>query len=579
VPIFLPVAELSINAFWLIGAGAMVGFLSGLLGVGGGFLLTPILMMIGIPPTVAAASDTNAIVATSASGVAAHFRLGNVDIKMGSILLLGGLTGAAIGVEIIKVLRALGNADVLIKLTYIVVLGSVGGLMFVDSLRNLRRGRMMAKPGKPAKTRSFLAKLPLQMSFPRSRVQHSVLVPFSLCAVVGVLAAIMGVGGGFLMVPMMVYFLRMPAHAAVGTDLFQILFTCAGVTYMQATANHTVDLVLALLLAAGSTIGAQVGAIVSKRLRGEQLMIILATLALAVVLRMGFSLVLAPASLLQLGHGHGEGEPAATTRREMRPSERAPDRRSVRVHPEKIHIGANYSGTDIRIEGIAPPGSKVVVVARGPDTEEVFDRKGRAGPIWITTGKVHVAGVPSLFIRYASEPAENFLPRAEIERLQLDPAAIRRQMRMAPPDPEQDRLREDYVRLKVNQRVYRLVDSGLRMGAPEKSGVPFSAAFHWPRKAPPATYRVLVHECRDGVVAGTATVPLEVVKVGFPATVARLAANQAPLYGVIAIIVAMLAGFGIDFLAARLRRRLTRPARDAGAAEAKEKPVGKHYSH
>ncbi len=305
MPIFLPVAGISINVFLLIGAGGVVGFLSGLLGVGGGFLLTPILMTIGIPPTVAAASDTNAIVATSSSGVAAHFRLGNVDIKMGTVLLLGGLTGAAIGVEIIKVLRALGNADVLIKLTYIVVLGFVGGFMFVDSLRNLRRGTLVVKSHNRPRKSSLLARLPFQMKFPRSRVQHSVLVPFFLCSIVGALAAIMGVGGGFIMVPMMVYLLRMPAHVAVGTDLFQILFTCAGVTYMQATANHTVDLVLALLIALGSTIGAQIGARVSKLLRGEQLMIILATLALVVVINIGIGLVVAPSNLLDAGHGGG----------------------------------------------------------------------------------------------------------------------------------------------------------------------------------------------------------------------------------------------------------------------------------
>jgi len=303
MPIFLPVAGISINVFLIIGLGAALGFLSGLLGVGGGFLMTPILMMIGVPPTVAAASDTNAIVATSSSGVAAHFRLGNVDMKMGAILLAGGLTGAAIGVEVIKVLRSLGNADALIKLTYIVVLGFVGGFMFIDSVRNLRRGSVVVKSSKrPGKTSTFLSRLPLQMKFPRSRVQHSVLVPFFLCAIVGVLAAIMGVGGGFIMVPMMVYLLGMPAHVAVGTDLFQILFTCAGVTYMQATANHTVDLLLAVLIALGSTIGAQIGARVSRLLRGEQLMIILATLALIVVVRMGFSLAVTPSNLLEVGH-------------------------------------------------------------------------------------------------------------------------------------------------------------------------------------------------------------------------------------------------------------------------------------
>lgn len=307
--IFLPVAGISINLFVLMGVGALVGFLSGLLGVGGGFLLTPILMIIGIPPTVAAASDSCQIVAASASGVAAHFRLGNVDFKMGGILLLGGLSGAALGVEIIKVLRTLGNADLLITVTYIVVLGAVGGSMFIASLRSLRRGVVAPRSHRPPRKRSLLARLPWQMNFPRSKVQHSVLAPFFLGALVGVLAAIMGVGGGFIMVPMMVYLLRMPPHAAVGTSLLQILFTCAGVTYMQATANHTVDVVLALLLAAGSTIGAQVGARVSRYLRGEQLLIILASLALLVVGNMLLGIILTPSSLLDVSRSHASLRP------------------------------------------------------------------------------------------------------------------------------------------------------------------------------------------------------------------------------------------------------------------------------
>jgi uncharacterized membrane protein YfcA len=296
--IFLPVAGISINLFVLIGAGAGVGFLSGLLGVGGGFLLTPLLIMIGIPPTVAAASDSAQIVAASSSGVAAHFRLGNVDYKMGGVLLVGGLAGAAIGVQVIKALRMLGNADLLITVTYIVVLGAVGSSMFIASLRALRSGPTMKRGHRKVKRSRFLAKLPFQTYFPHSQVQHSIIVPLVLCALVGMLAAIMGVGGGFMMVPMMVYLLRMPPHVAVGTDLFQILFTCAGVTYLQATTNFTVDIVLALLLAAGSTIGAQIGARVSKYLRGDQLLIILASLALLVVFRMIFSIVSQPASLL-----------------------------------------------------------------------------------------------------------------------------------------------------------------------------------------------------------------------------------------------------------------------------------------
>ncbi len=296
--IFLPVAGVSINLFLLVGIGALVGFLSGLVGVGGGFLMTPILMMVGVPPTIAAASDTNCIVATSSSGVAAHFRLGNVDLKLGSVLLLGGLCGAAIGVQIIRVLRQVGSADLAITIIYVVVLGFVGAFMFIESLRSLRHKVVAPKPHAGGERPTLLTRLPFQMNFPRSRVQHSVIVPFALCALVGMLAAIMGVGGGFLMVPMMVYLLRMPMHVAVGTDLFQILFTCTGITIMQATTNHTVDVVLALLIAAGSTIGAQLGARLARVLRGEQLRIVLASVVLVVTVKMAIGLIVTPSVFL-----------------------------------------------------------------------------------------------------------------------------------------------------------------------------------------------------------------------------------------------------------------------------------------
>ncbi len=302
--ILLPIVGLSFNPFLLIAVGCAIGLLSGLLGVGGGFLLTPILMMVGVPPTMAAASDTNSFVAASASGVAAHFRLRNVDIRMGIVLLLGGLAGSAVGVQCIAILKKIGNADLLITITYILVLGSVGGYVFFDSLRRMRRGVLARKPRRRPKGQTFLDKLPLQMEFPRSGVRHSIIVPLVLCAFVGVLTAIMGVGGGFILVPAMVYLLGMPAHVAVGTSLFQILFTCAGVTIMQATENHTVDVVLALVLALGSTIGAQIGARLSRLLRGEQLMILLGILPLLVTGKMLIGLVLPPTNPLNVIAAH-----------------------------------------------------------------------------------------------------------------------------------------------------------------------------------------------------------------------------------------------------------------------------------
>lgn len=284
----------------IIGIGALVGLLSGLLGVGGGFLQTPCLMIIGIPPTVATASGATAIIATSSSGTMAHFRLGNVDFKLGLVVIPGGLIGALIGVHIIKVMRALGDADLLILLAYIILLGSVGTSMFIDNIRTHLRGKMTAKEHRTPGGQGFLEKLPLQTMFHRAGVRHSIFAPFAMGVLVGTLTAIMGVGGGFLMVPMMVYLLGVPAHVAVGTDLFQILITCSGVAMLQATENQTVDVLLVVLLAAGSTFGAQVGARLSRMFRGEQLLLLLATLILVVFVKLLLSIIMTPSTLLNV---------------------------------------------------------------------------------------------------------------------------------------------------------------------------------------------------------------------------------------------------------------------------------------
>jgi uncharacterized membrane protein YfcA len=313
VHIFLPVAGRSLNLLFLFGLGAMIGLVSGLFGVGGGFLLTPVLMMAGVPATVAAASGSCQMVATSSSGVAAHFRLGDVDIKMGSLLLLGGLIGAAFGVRAIKDLRVIGEASLVITLTYVVVLTALGSYMFLQSLHTLRRGSIVHKSREAARGGSLLSRLPWQMSFSHSGVRHSLLVPLALATILGVVATIMGVGGGFIMLPMMVYLLGMPTHIAVGTSLFQILFSSAGTTYLQAITNNTVDLVLVLPLAAGSALGAQLGARLSRQLRGEQLMILLATLVLLVAGDLTSGIVLKPSNLLRQSpmiSGHEVGRPA-----------------------------------------------------------------------------------------------------------------------------------------------------------------------------------------------------------------------------------------------------------------------------
>jgi len=303
--LYLPVALTSIAIFLPIGLGLLVGLLSGLFGVGGGFLLTPLLIMFGIPPTVAAATDSNQIVAASTSGTYAHWKVGNVDFKMGLYLLAGGFTGGIIGVQLIKVLKAMGNADFVIKVTYVLMLGIVGIYMFIESLSNMRKKKVEeVKIEKESRVGAFLKSLPFQTRFEKSGVTHSILVPIFLGCLVGILAAIMGVGGGFLMVPIMFYVLRMPMHVIVGTSLFQILFTCIEVTFLQSYTNHTVDFTLAVLLLIGSTIGAQVGTVFGRKLKGEQLKILLAVIVLVVTVKIVFELTLEPSLLLSLKGGH-----------------------------------------------------------------------------------------------------------------------------------------------------------------------------------------------------------------------------------------------------------------------------------
>jgi uncharacterized membrane protein YfcA len=303
--IYLPVAGSSVNLFLLLGLGGMVGFLSGLFGVGGGFLMTPLLIMIGIPPTVAAASDSNQIVAASSSGTYAHAQAGSVDFKMGGLLLVGGIVGGSVGVYVIKLLRAMGNADFVITVTYVIMLGGIGSYMFVESLRSMRVSkRKRQEELRPSLYARLVGRLPWKIDFQRSRVELSLLMPLMLGFLVGTLAAVMGVGGGFIMVPVMVYLLRMPMHVVVGTSLFQILFTCVNVTVLQATLNRTVDFVLALFLLLGSVVGAQIGALVSKRLKADQLKILMAIIVLAVTVKMFLGLLITPHLLLSYAGGH-----------------------------------------------------------------------------------------------------------------------------------------------------------------------------------------------------------------------------------------------------------------------------------
>ena len=299
--IYLPIAEVSVNAFLLLGLGGLVGILSGMFGVGGGFLMTPLLFFIGIPPAVAVATEANQIVASSFSGVLAHLKRRTVDLRMGTVLLIGGLIGAALGVQIFNALKQIGQVDLLIRLCYVLFLGIISSLMFVESLNAIRKTKSGAAPKR--KKHNWVHNLPIKMKFRTSGLYISVIPPILVGVLVGILAAIMGVGGGFIMVPAMIYLLGMPTKVVVGTSLFQIIFVTAFTTMLHATTNYTVDVILAVLLLVGGVVGAQVGARIGAKLNAEQLRILLAGMVLLVCGKLALDLLIMPSELFSIGAG------------------------------------------------------------------------------------------------------------------------------------------------------------------------------------------------------------------------------------------------------------------------------------
>jgi uncharacterized membrane protein YfcA len=294
--VYLPIAEVSVNLFLLLGLGGIVGFLSGMFGVGGGFLITPLLFFMGIPPAVAVATGANQVVASSVSGVLAQMRRRGVDFQMGWVLLAGGIVGSGIGVWLFFRLTAIGQVDTAVQLAYVFFLGFIGLTMLQESVRSLLRQRSGA-PVRRGQTHNWMHRLPLKMKFRASGLYISVLPPLAIGAFVGLLAAIMGVGGGFILVPAMIYLLGMPTKVVVGTSLFQIIFVTAFTTVMHAVTSQTVDMALAFFLIAGGVVGAQLGTLVGVRLRAEQLRILLALLVCGVAVQIGANLLIKPDEL------------------------------------------------------------------------------------------------------------------------------------------------------------------------------------------------------------------------------------------------------------------------------------------
>jgi len=304
--IYLPIAELSVNIFLVLALGGAVGLLSGLFGVGGGFLMTPLLIFIGVPPAVAVGTQSVQIVASSLSGVLAHMRRGNVDLVMGAVLTVGGLIGSAIGVWVFNLLKKSGHIDLTISLGYVIFLGIVGGFMMVESLPGVlnRRPAAVASVARGPTQHPWMQALPFKMRFRRSKLFISALLPGAIGLLVGFLVATMGVGGGFMMVPAMIYLLGMPTQIVIGTSLFQITFVTAITALLQATVNQSVDVFLALLLLVIGVIGAQIGARLSGKMKGEYLRVLLAVIVLGVAIRLALDLVLTPNDVFSLGGGN-----------------------------------------------------------------------------------------------------------------------------------------------------------------------------------------------------------------------------------------------------------------------------------
>ncbi len=300
--IYLPIAEIPVDIFLILLLGLTTGFLAGMFGIGGGFIATPLLMFIGIPPAIAVSTSTNQIIASSVSGVFAHFRKGSVDIKMGLVLVTGGFIGSTLGVSIFKILQKTGHIDLVVALTYVIFLGTISVTMLIDSVKTLveKKYGVTWEKTENGNLDKFLAKidrLPWKSHFPKSDITVSLIVPIVLSIGIGILVALMGVGGGFLMIPAMIYILRMPSSVVVGTSLFQIVFIASNATFLQAVTNNTVDIVLAFLMIISSSIGAQIGTRTGYKVDADSMRSFLSLLLLGVCVKMLFVLFQHPESL------------------------------------------------------------------------------------------------------------------------------------------------------------------------------------------------------------------------------------------------------------------------------------------
>ena len=295
--VYLPIAEMSVNIFLILGLGGMAGILSGIFGIGGGFLMTPLLIFIGVPPSISVSTVANQIIASSVSGFIAHWRRNNVDFKMGWFLFAGGVVGSSVGVAIFHWLQRIGQIVLIISICYVTFLGIIGSIMASESFRSICK---LARKSSVIEKNQLFARLPWQVHFPHSKLTISAVAPIAIGLFVGVMVSLMGIGGGFFLIPAMIYILGMPTNVVIGTSLFQIIFITANVTLLQAITTQTVDIMLALLLLAGSVFGAQLGTKIGTKIPAEYLRGMLAALILGVAIKLAFGLLTPPDSIFSV---------------------------------------------------------------------------------------------------------------------------------------------------------------------------------------------------------------------------------------------------------------------------------------
>ncbi len=548
--IYLPIAEMSVHWLIVLGMGGGIGFLSGMFGVGGGFLLTPLLIFYGIPSEVAVATTASHITASSMAGAIAQWRRRAIDFKMAGVMLAGGLGGTALGVSLLGLLRAAGMSEIVVSAGFVILLGTVGGLMLSESLETLRAARSGTPlPSRTALHHNWIHGLPLKMRFRQSRLYISVFPPLVLGFLVGMLSAIMGVGGGFILVPAMIYLLRVPTSVVMGTSLVQILFVTAATTVLQAANNYTVDILLAGLLVLGGVVGAQFGVRMAARLRGEHLRLLLALLVLAVAARLFVGLVVTPArSVLRVDRGAMMRAATLAIVLALIPAAAGADDLVSGLSQDQIQITSNFTGSDLVVfgaienqdlSGTDTARRDVVVVVRGPVAKMDVRRKSRIAGIWINNREITLAGMPSYYYVASTQPLAKIALPQTLERYQLGLDNIEPETASTHNMAKAEPFRQAVIRARQRERQFAEAPSGVEF----LSATLFRVHIPLPAEAPRGQYVAEVYLFSNGVVTSAQSTPLFVEQIGLERRLFNFAHEQPLYYGFATMLMAVLVGW------------------------------------